>query len=186
MLKRILASFALVVFVVALLGVLFVYMPYVAKRDTYHRYYSDEVERYSQEFGIDKNFVYAVIKVESNFYPSAISDVGAIGLMQIIEDSFDWVAGKLGEREIMRFEDMYTPEYSIKYGCFMLSYLYNKYESYELTAAAYHSGMTTVDNWLSEGVVDATNPDVDNFIGDNTRHYVKKIMRAFEKYSNLE
>lgn len=186
MLKRILASFALVVFVVAFFGVLFVYMPYVAKRDTYHRYYSDEVARYSQEFGIDEDFVYAVIKVESNFDPAAISDVGAIGLMQIIEDSFDWVAGKLGERETMRFEDMYTPEYSIKYGCFMLSYLYNKYESYELTAAAYHSGMTTVDNWLSDGIIDADDPDVDSFIGDNTRHYVKKIMRAFEKYSNLE
>lgn len=186
MFKRILASFALIVFIVVFIAVLFVYMPYVAKRDTYHRYYSDEVERYSQEFGVDEDFVYAVIKVESNFDPGAVSDVGAIGLMQIIEDSFNWVAGKLGERDIMRFEDMYTPEYSIKYGCFMLSYLYEKYGNYELTAAAYHSGMTTVDNWISEGIVDPDDPDVESFIGSNTRHYVKKIMRAFEKYSNLE
>lgn len=182
MFKKILAFSAVVVFCVALAMFIFGYIPYVFKRDTYQRMYTDEVAKYSDEFGIDENFVYAVIKIESNFDPYACSDAGAIGLMQIIEDSFHWVSGKLGE-ENLEFEDMYIPDNSIRYGCYMLSYLYNKYQSYELTAAAYHSGMTTVDGWISDGIVDPLNPDVNNFSGNNTRHYVRKIMRAFDKYS---
>ncbi len=183
MFKRILASLGVIAFCGALVGLFYFYMPYVAKNNTYNREYTDLVQKYSQEFGIDENFVYSVIKVESNFDPLAKSDAGAIGLMQIIEDSFIWVSKKLDVKDLS-FEDMYTPEHSIRYGCFMLSYLYNKYDSYELTAAAYHSGMTTVDNWLADGSVDAENPDVETFKGDNTRYYVKKIMRAFDKYSN--
>lgn len=183
MFRRIVAFLAAVIFCVALGMFLFGYMPYIFKRDTYQKMYTDEVTKYSEQFGIDESFVYAVIKIESNFDQYAHSNAGAIGLMQIIEDSFNWVSGKLGEDDI-EFEDMYIPDNSIRYGCYMLSYLYNKYESYELAAAAYHSGMTTVDSWIENGTVDPFEPDVDCFIGDNTRHYVKKIMRAFDKYSN--
>lgn len=183
MLKRVISFSAFIIFSLLLILFLFGYMPYIFKRDTYQKEYSNEVAKYSEEFGIDENFVYAVIKVESNFEPYAKSNAGAIGLMQIIEDSFNWVSGKLDEDTLV-FEDMYIPENSIRYGCYMLSYLYNKYNSYELTAAAYHSGMSTVDKWIADGTVSQNNPDVNNFVGDNTRHYVKKIMRAFDKYSN--
>ena len=183
MFKRILAILGLLFFVSALTGFLFGYMPYVFKRDTFQKDYEELVEKYSQEFGVDESYVYAVIKVESNFEPNAKSDAGAIGLMQIIDESFVWVSKKL-EITDLTFEDMYTPEHSIKYGCFMLSYLYDKYSSYELASAAYHAGMTTVDNWLAAGIVDADNLDIEDIQGDNTRYYVKKIMRAFDKYSN--
>lgn len=170
---------------VALLWLFFtVYMPYWFSKETYKTDYSEEVERYSEEFGIDKSFVYAVIRTESNFDPEAVSDCGAIGLMQIIEDSFDWVSKKLCEDDIA-FNDMFIPEHSIRYGCFMLSYLYDKYGSYELTAAAYHSGMGEVDSWLESGAVDKENPNVEDFVGSNTRHYVDKIMNAYNKYIEL-
>ncbi len=183
MFKRILATLGLLLFVLALIGFLFGYMPYIFKRDTFQKDYEELVEKYSEEFGIDENYVYAVIKIESNFEPNAKSQAGAIGLMQIIEDSFVWVSKKL-EITDLTFEDMYIPENSIKYGCFMLSYLYDKYGSYELASAAYHAGMTTVDNWIAGGIVDPYNVDVEDIQGDNTRYYVKKIMRAFDKYSN--
>lgn len=183
MLKRVISFSAFIIFSLLLILFLFGYMPYIFKRDTYPKEYSNEVAKYSEEFGIDENFVYAVIKVESNFEPYAKSNAGAIGLMQIIEDSFNWVSRKLDEDTLV-FEDMYIPENSIRYGCYMLSYLYDKYNSYELVAAAYHSGMTTVDGWILDGTVDPSEPDIGSFIGDNTRHYVKKIMRAFDKYSN--
>ncbi len=185
MIKRILAFLGLIVFCIGLTAMLFVYMPYVAKKNTFPKDYTDLVEKYSKEFNLDENYVYAVIKVESSFDPNAKSDAGAIGLMQIIEDSFIWVSKKLNTTHLT-FEDMYNPEHSIRYGCFMLSFLYERYDSYELASAAYHAGMTTVDNWLANGIVDSENPNVEDFQGDNTRYYVKKIMRAFDKYSNSE
>lgn len=105
--------------------------------------------------------------------------------MQIIEDSFDWVSTKLHETDL-EYDDMFTPEYSIKFGCYMLSYLYNKYESYELAAAAYHSGMGEVDGWLSSGEVDKSSFEIADFKGSNTRFYVKKIMKAYKVYSELK
>ena len=39
---------------------------------SYRTEYSELVETYSQEYGIDKNFVYAVIRTESNFDPNAV------------------------------------------------------------------------------------------------------------------
>ena len=185
MLKRRAAFLLLICFVVFLGAFLFVYMPYWFKNESYPLEYSEAVNRYSEEYGIDSAFVYAVIRTESHFDPNAVSDAGAIGLMQIIEDSFDWVSKRLGEDELC-FNDMFIPENSVRYGCFMLGFLYERYGSYELAAAAYHSGMGEVDSWISSGTVDKSSPDTADFQGSNTRHYVGKIMRAYDKYLEIE
>lgn len=182
MFKRFITLTFVAVIIAVLVWTLFSWLPKRIEKDIYRREYAEEVERYSSEFGVDSSLVYSVIKVESNFNPDAKSDVGAIGLMQIIEDSFDWVAGRLG-REDLVFEDMFKPEYSIMFGTYMLSFLYNRYGSIELTAAAYHAGMTTVDNWIANGEIDPDNPDVEHIKGSNTSHYVRKILHVYEKYS---
>ena len=184
MLKRIIGFFASVLLIAVVIAFLFIYMPYSVKQNTYQLAFKDEVDRYSAEFGVDKALVYSVIKVESDFDPDAVSDAGAIGLMQIIEDSFEWVRKKLHCDDLV-FEDMYTPEYSIRFGCYMLDYLYDKYGSIELAAAAYHCGMTTVDNWIAQGIIDPQDVDVSKIEGSKTQYYVKKILRAYEKYSEL-
>ena len=184
LIKRLAAFLLLILFVCGLVAFLFVYMPYWFGRESYRTDYQEIVEKYSQEFGIDEAFVFAVIKTESNFDPNAISDAGAIGLMQIIEDSFDWVSTKLGENKLT-YEDMFTPEYSIMYGCYMLAFLYDRYGSYELAAAAYHSGIGGVDGWIEDGIVSLENIDVADFEGSNTRHYVRKIMKAYSRYSEI-
>ncbi len=183
MLKRLIKLTALAAVLAAIIWTLFSWLPARIERDIYRREYIDEVEKYSSLFGVDSSLVYAVIKVESNFDPMAKSSVGAIGLMQIIEDSFDWTAKKLKRTELV-YEDMYTPEYSIMFGAFMLSYLYDRYGSVELTAAAYHSGMGTVDGWIERGEIDPNAPDIGKITGSNTRHYVKKILHAYKKYSD--
>lgn len=176
-----LIKFLLIVFVLFSLGCL---AYYGLSHYIYRLEYTEVVSRYSKEFGVDDALIYAVIKVESNFDPVAVSDAGAIGLMQIIEDSFEWVKKKLN-RDDLSFYDMYTPEHSIRFGCYMMDYLYDKYGSIELAAAAYHSGMTTVDNWIEEGIIDPENVDVSKIQGDRTRHYVVKILRAYKAYNDI-
>ncbi len=158
-------------------------LPKAVSDAIYRTEYEEYVEKYSEEFSVDPALVYAVIKTESNFNPRAYSEVGAVGIMQIIEDSFDWVAWRL-DREDLTFTDMYTPEYSIMFGAFMLGNLYEKYGSVELTAAAYHSGMNAVDGWIERGEIDPENFNIDDISGENTRHYVRKITKAYKKYSD--
>lgn len=181
--KRLHSCLTTLLIAAALVYLLFCYIPGRIVSQVYQKKYVAEVERYSREFSVDPALVYSVIKVESDFNPDAKSDVGAIGLMQIIEDSFDWVAMKL-DRGDLEFSDMYTPEYSIMFGCYMLSYLYERYGSIELTAAAYHSGMGTVDRWIAAGEVDPENVSAADIQGSNTSHYVRKILRAYGYYTD--
>lgn len=148
--------------------------------------YEEYVVKYSKKYKVDPVLVYSVIKVESNFDPDARSDVGARGLMQIMEDAYDWIKFRLNDNESTGYDDMYDPETNIKYGSYYLSYLMDKYDnSIELTAAAYHCGMGMVDSWIEDGIIDKDNFDVKDIPDENdqTSYYVTKIMDAYEGYS---
>lgn len=160
-------------------------VPKVTKNEVYPKTYEEYVLEYSKEYNIDENFVFAVIKTESNFNKKATSDVGARGLMQIMEEAFEWVKSKLKDDDSVTYDSMYEPQCNIRYGCFMLGYYYEKYGSYELAAMAYHSGMTTVDNWLSQGIISYENLDIDSIPTSKTQHYVKKVIHNYEAYNNL-
>lgn len=144
--------------------------------------YREYVEKYSEVYGLDKYLVYAFIRTESSFEPSAESSVGAIGLTQITEDTFDWIKGRLCPEEEIEFTDLYDPETSVRFGAY---YIYRCMDRYggniETAAAAYHSGWTTVDTLLreqkSEFLVDFPYPQMKN--------YVHKISKAYEKYKEI-
>ncbi len=158
----------------------------IAKKQLYPLEYTGYVSLYSEEYEIDPMFILAVIKTESNFNPDATSEVGATGLMQIMEDAYEWVRDyRIHDDREHNYSDLYSPQLNIEYGSCMLSYLYNKYGNYELTAAAYHAGMTTVDNWIKDGTVNAKNTDFEDIPSDVTRHYVRKVMNAYDNYKNL-
>ena len=48
------------------------------------RPYSHLVQRIASRYGVDANLVHAIIKVESNYDPRAVSRRGAVGLMQLL------------------------------------------------------------------------------------------------------
>lgn len=174
------------IFIIALIAIAF----FLYKTDFYRDYfypkkYTRYVIEYSSQNNIDENFVYAVIRTESGFDENAVSDVGARGLMQLMDTAFEWVQFRISEDRDVTYDDMFDPQYNIEYGSFMLGFLYERYDSYELAAAAYHSGMTRVDNWLKDGTIDAKAPDIDDIPSDVTRHYIKKVMKAYNAYKNL-
>ena len=54
----------------------------------YPKKYTQLVEFYSEEYGINETLVYSVIRTESDFDPMAVSDADAIGLMQMTEETY--------------------------------------------------------------------------------------------------
>ncbi len=145
--------------------------------------YSDLVEKYAAEYGIDRILLYSVIKTESSFEPDAVSYANAIGLTQITEETFDWIKSKIGGDE--QFNDLFTEEVSIRYGAFLLSYLVDEFENTETALAAYHAGRGRVNEWLSDPAISPDGKTLSQIPIDDTAHYVRKVTRAMNIYKNL-
>lgn len=171
-----------IILLIAAVGSLFAYDRYL--RETHPIKYERYVEKYAREFNVDKYLVYSVIKTESGFRPDAVSNVGARGLMQIMEDTFDWIKFKLGDEDAVYY-DMYDPQTNIRYGCFLLGYLYEEFGNIEATMAAYHAGRGQVNEWLSDRSVSADGEHLDVIPISDTAHYVNKITKAMDCYLML-
>ncbi len=150
--------------------------------------YVSLVEKYSEEYGVPEDLIYAVIKTESSFDSSAVSSKGAIGLMQMMPATFEWLT-----RDILRDHHgvgmLYDPETNIKYGTYYLSRLYNRFGDWDTALAAYNGGEGNVSDWLSDS---RYSKDGNKLIIDNipkefseTENYVKKVNRAKDKYQKL-
>lgn len=144
--------------------------------------YTDSVEQYAQEFGVDKYLLLALIKTESGFNKDAKSNADAIGLTQITEETFAWLKLKMCPNEAVVFEDLYTPEVSIRFGAYYLSRCLQRYNGDVSTAAAaYHSGWGTVDRLLQENETEV----LTEFPYTQMEHYVYKINKAYKAYKEL-
>ena len=175
---------AIIVVAAALLTVVgyFGYIEYINRM--YPIKYQSYVEKYAKQNHLDKYFVYAVIKTESGFDPSAESNVGARGLMQIMEDTFDWIKFKSDDDDAVYY-DMYDAETNIRYGCMLLGYLMEEFGSVEVAAAAYHAGRGNVNEWLDDKCYSRDGVHLDTIPISDTAHYVDKITKAMEKYIKL-
>ena len=117
-------------------------------KSSYPVKYEKEVTAASEKYGVDISLIYAVIKTESNFNPKAKSVAGAIGLMQITEDTFTWLQTYYVKDESHSFSSLYEPETNIDYGVRLLSILLDKYGNEDTALCAYNGGQGHVDEWL--------------------------------------
>lgn len=146
--------------------------------------YSEFVMKYSREYDIDPLLVYAIIKTESNFDPEAVSNAGALGLMQITPETFDWAKNKMGAAA-RPAGDILDPETNIQYGVYIFSCHFKEFQNLRLAAAAYHAGRGNVNRWLKDTHY---SPDGENLTVipiSETENYVYKIVENYARYSKL-
>ncbi len=146
--------------------------------------YENYVVRYAAQNNIDKYLVYAVIKTESGYDSNAVSNVGARGLMQIMEPTFEWIKFKMGDDET-EYYDMFDPETNIRYGCYLLGYLYQEFGNVQATMAAYHAGRGQVNEWLADKNFSTNGRTLDYIPISDTAHYVDKIINSISVYKEL-
>ena len=159
----------------------------VLQKLIYKKEYAEYVEKYAQEYNVDKNLVYAVIKAESNFNPNAKSSKDAIGLMQLIESTAQEICVRVGlqiTNEELE-EKLLEPEININIGTKYLSILIERYQNIEIAITAYNAGIGTVDNWIEKGIIKSDGSDIENIPYKETNNYVRKILRDYKIYSNL-
>lgn len=150
---------------------------------SYPHKYEEFVEKYSAEFGLDSALLYAVIRTESSFDPSAVSSADAVGLTQITPETFEWLRMKLGETQGEL--SLLDPETSVKYGAFFLSYLLDEFGETPVALAAYHAGRGRVNSWLKDSEISPDGKTLTKIPISETAHYVKKVTKALNIYSNL-
>ena len=110
--------------------------------------YEKEVNAAAKKYKVDKALIYGIIKTESNFDPEAESPVGALGLMQLMPSSFEWLQTYYKDENDYVFEDLRKPEINIDYGVHLLAILSEMYEVEDTMICAYNGGLGNVDSWL--------------------------------------
>lgn len=151
----------------------------------YQQKYTAEVDAAAKEFGVEDNLIYAVIHTESGFREDVESHAGAVGLMQLMPDTFTWLQEKLDGEVRYTQSDLKTPAVNIRYGTYYLSYLIALYGDTGTAVAAYNAGAANVDKWLSDSSYSQDGKTLTDIPYKETKNYVKKVIRAREMYENI-
>ncbi len=175
----------IILVIAALLATLWVNVEDFILEKTHPLPYYETVQKYAAEYAVPEEIVYAVMNTESSFKSDAVSNKGAIGLMQITPDTFEWLCTKTPEEEQSTSEDLlYNPEINIKYGTFFLSLLYTEFGVWDTVYAAYNAGMNRVSGWLQEPEHNL-NGKIVNIPFPETEKYVEKVSKAAIVYKKL-
>lgn len=81
--KRVLIILVIVLIIVIVIKVFDIYSRLM--QGMYPMEYSEYVERYAEKYNIEREWIFALIKTESNFKENSVSQSGAVGLMQLME-----------------------------------------------------------------------------------------------------
>ncbi len=145
--------------------------------------YHDLINDYAAFNKISPYLLMSLILEESHFNKNAKSSVGAIGLMQLMPATADYI-----EKTNVSFKTLQNPKENIRIGAKYFSYLvdYFKGNTY-LAILAYNAGHGNVSKWLNNP--DIRTNDIDEFIENvpfhETKTYIKKILSSYWVYMNV-
>ena len=142
--------------------------------------YNDLILKYSAQYDLNSEFVASLINEESSFNKNAVSSSGALGLMQLLPSTGEYIASMLNEK--FNIEDLFEPEINIKYGCFYLNYLSKKFSKESTVLCAYNVGETIVRSWLLNKDYSEDGKSLDNIPYKVTENYLNKINKGKKHY----
>lgn len=152
-------------------------------RSLFPRPYEEVVNNVSQTYGIETTLIYAVIHAESNFREDAISPAGAKGLMQITDETGEFIRNRLSFEEYTS-EDLFKAEINIQMGVHYLDYLSERFSEKRTVLAAYNAGPNRVQKWLDdESMSDGINLNTIPF--EETKEYVDRVILRQRIYEVL-
>ena len=136
-------------------------------------------------FTVDRALLFALMRQESRFDPTARSGAGARGLMQLMPSTATYVADKL-TTDIGRKPDLYEPETNVTLGQHYVRYLMDQKgieNDLILTIAAYNAGPGNIESWRKRlsGVKDPV-LFIESLPVGETRNFAKQVLTNYWIY----
>ncbi|MBQ9833343.1 MAG: lytic transglycosylase domain-containing protein, partial [Clostridia bacterium] len=115
------------------------------ERTSYRMPYKAEILEFSKKYELEPALVAAVMHCESGNQSDSVSIKGAIGLMQIMPETGEWIAHKLNIEEYSA-EMLYDPRVNVEMGCWYLNFLKQRFNNnFTNFIAAYNAGHGKVE-----------------------------------------
>ena len=124
----------------------------------------------------------ALVRQESRFQPDIQSVVGAVGLMQVMPETGEWISGQIGQ-------DSYSlskPADNVKFGTWYLDFSHSTYNDNSLYAvASYNAGPGAVSRWIDEKDFSSADEFVEQIPYPETKGYVESVFGGYWNYLRL-
>ncbi|MCI3923953.1 lytic transglycosylase domain-containing protein [Paenibacillus sp. TRM 82003] len=153
--------------------------------------YEETITEYAETYEVDPYLVASIIRVESNFHPDKLSPKGAIGLMQLMPPTAEWIVKQEGA-SLSDLDRLDEAAINIRYGTWYIRSLKQQFAKMDTPkedeiariAAAYNAGPGNVDRWLTEGRWSGMLASASTEIPfGETRHYVNRVHYYYQKYA---
>lgn len=180
--KKLKWIFVFIIIIVFILGITRAIIKNFVYKDKYLEYIIEN----NTKTGIDPYLILSIIKTESNFDKSALSNKGAKGLMQILDSTKEDVI-HLFNYDSVDDIDLFDPETNIKIGISYIDLLIKRYNgNYYLAICAYNAGIGNVDSWIKDGILSKDlNTIYINTPYKETNNYLRKVILGYKMYKIL-
>jgi soluble lytic murein transglycosylase len=156
-----------------------------AWRIAYPPAFRDAVRRWAPPAGVPVDLVQALMREESALDPRALSPAGAIGLTQLMLPTAQQVARQLRLGKVTR-TSLTDASLNIRLGARYLGELVRRFDgSVPLALAAYNAGAGAVGRWMETRRGLELDEFVEEIPVEETRGYVKRVMRSYAAYRLL-
>ncbi len=146
----------------------------------------ETIQTESEKNDLDPYLVASLIRQESEFDPSAISNKSAYGLMQLLPSVGRTMAREEGIAHFQTFQ-LLDPVMNIRLGTRYLRQMLDRFGGVqEYALAAYNAGDNRVSDWQAAGPYSGMDEFVESIPFTETREYVEAILRNEETYRAID
>ena len=144
--------------------------------------YSEDIVFLGKTYGVKSALIASVANVESNFKENAVSNKGAVGIMQLMPSTAQWLAGRMGEN--YSDERLLEGQFNLKIGSYYLAYLIDYFDNEKLGVCAYNAGQGNVSSWLKNTEYSTDGKTLRKIPFEETKNYLNKVYKNYNYYKN--
>lgn len=152
-----------------------------------HGYIMPYEEYLKDKSNDDKALVYAIMRQESNFIPSALSSSFALGLMQMMPFLVDAISKDMKLKT--NYSDMFKPDVNIKYALRHIKWMRKSLYHPLFMAYAYNGGMGYLKKHLETGAFSVGEYEpflsMEFMFNSESREYGKKVLANYVMYKKI-